>query len=92
MIKNQFRMLILFLIFPLSAWASGGAHGSNDSWILLAVAIIISGAALSWVVKRFGFPAVMGELGLGMFLAVLAHYHIWHWDQAVNHQIITWLA
>ena len=92
MIKNQFRTLILFLILPLSAWASGGAHGSNDSWILLAVAIIISGAALSWVVKRFGFPAVMGELGLGMFLAVLAHYHIWHWDQAVNHQIITWLA
>lgn len=90
--KNKFGLLILLLLTPLVSWASGGAHGSNDSWILLAVAIIISGAALSWIVKRIGFPAVMGELGLGMILAILAHYHIWYWDQATNHQIIAWLA
>lgn len=79
------------LIMMANAAASSG-HANDDGWILLAVAIIISGAALSWIVKRFGFPAVMGELGLGMFLAVLGHYHIWHWEQAVNHQIIAWLA
>lgn len=79
------------MILSPCVWASSG-HQNNDSWILLAVAIIISGAAFSWVIKKFGFPAVMGELGLGMVLAILGHYHIWHWSEASNHQIIAWLA
>lgn len=89
--KIQIYLGVWLVALMATATASSG-HATDDGWILLAVAIIISGAALSWVVKRFGFPAVMGELGLGMLLAILGHYHIWYWAQVANHQIIGWLA
>ena len=93
MIKlNKFYILtILTLLVPSLCFASA-EHSSNDSWILLAVAIIISGAALSWTVKLVGFPAVLGELSLGMALAVLAHYGVWHWQEALHNKTIAWLA
>lgn len=89
--KTLSMMFTLALFLPTLCFASSG-HGSSDSWILLVVAIIISGAAISWIVKIVGFPAVLGELSLGMGLAVLAHYGVWHWEEALHNEIIAWLA
>lgn len=89
--KYKFNILIIFTLMTNSVFASS-AHQNDTSWILLAVAIIISGAAFSWVIKKIGFPAVMGELVLGMLLAVFGHYHVWHWASAIDHPILAWLA
>lgn len=89
--KYKYNILIIFVLMANCAFASS-AHQNDTSWILLAVAIIISGAAFSWIIKKIGFPAVMGELVLGMLLAVFGHYHFWHWDSAISHPILAWLA
>lgn len=83
--------LMFFAGLPSLAIAQDGTQ-QHEGWILLALAIIIGGAGLSWVVRKLSLPTVLGELGLGMLLAVLAHYHVWFWGHVINSPTITLLA
>ena len=84
-------LFTLLVLLPTLALAEAG-HTSQDSWLLLALAIIIGGAGISWIVRKLTLPTVLGELGLGMLLAVLAHYHFGFWDQVVSNPTLALLA
>lgn len=89
--KSQIRLLFFTFILIPSSFASGG-HNNDNSWLLLAIAIMLSLAAFSSIIQKIGFPAVLGELFIGMFIAILGHYQIWHWQDVVDSNIIAWLA
>jgi hypothetical protein len=54
-------LFTLLVLLPTLALAEAG-HTSQDSWLLLALAIIIGGAGISWIVRKLTLPTVLGEL------------------------------
>ncbi|MDD3266966.1 MAG: cation:proton antiporter [Burkholderiales bacterium] len=90
--KSQIKLLLLFtfILTPLSFASS--SHSNDNSWLLLAIAIMLGLAAISSFIQKIGFPAVLGELSIGMLIAILGHYQVWHWHDVVNDRVIMWLA
>lgn len=87
----KLRMLFLLSVISFASYASDN-HSSENSWMLLALAVIIGGGSVSWIIKKIGLPTVLGELGLGMMIALLAHYNLWHWHDLVENPTIALLA
>lgn len=82
---------IFLSAIPCLVFAKSG-EPQQETWILLVLAIIIGGAGLSWIVRKLSLPSVLGELGLGMLLAILAHYHCGFWNQVVSNPTLGLLA
>ena len=66
--------IFLLFFFPLAYGVAGesGRNGLNTGMNLLWIAIIILAAKLSNLVERFGQPAVLGELLVGIILGNMA--------------------
>jgi Kef-type K+ transport system membrane component KefB len=84
-------MFVAILLTPIAALAHSGEALSQSS-LLLALAIIIGGACLSWSVRQIGLPAVVGELALGIVIALLAHFNVGFWSEIIHNQSIELLA
>lgn len=72
MLKTGFPRIALLLagLLPVSAWAAGsGVIGENLLWLAL---IILAARLFAPLAQRIGFPAVLGELLLGVVLGNLA--------------------
>lgn len=78
------RMLMFCLLFwPNLGWA-GTPPVVSPVPILLVLALIIGGAYLSRIVRKIKLPSVVGELVIGMLIALLAHYKISFWPEVIN--------
>ncbi|TXI92061.1 MAG: cation:proton antiporter [Neisseriales bacterium] len=93
MLKSKKIILLSIFFTAFSVYANASvAHQKEQNILLLVLSLIIGGAALSWVVRKAGLPAVTGELGLGMLFAVLAHYNISFWPSVTHSSIIAFFA
>lgn len=78
------------LLFPLPALAAGdSAVGENLLWLAL---ILMAARLFSPLTQRIGFPAVLGELLLGVLLGNLALAGVHVFDAIRHDPIIAFLA
>lgn len=77
-------------VVPAVAWASGaGVVGENLLWLAL---ILMAARLFSPLAARLGFPAVLGELLLGVALGNVGLFG-WHYFDAIRHDpIIAFMA
>lgn len=88
MIKFLPAFLLLFCALP--AWAGGsGVVGENLLWLAL---ILFSARLFSPLAARFGFPAVLGELLLGVVLGNLGLVGLHYFDAISKDPIILFLS
>lgn len=83
--------LILTVPNWLSAAGSEGGHGAH-ALTFLFVAVMILAAKVSGLVERFGQPAVLGELLIGVVLGNLALLGITFFEPIKDDAIIAFLA
>lgn len=84
------RTLLALLLLPLPALAAdSGAVGENLLWLAL---ILMSARLFAPLAARFGFPAVLGELLLGVLLGNLALFGIDYFGSIAKDPIIAFLA
>mgnify|MGYP001765884983 CR=1 FL=1 len=73
-----------------SAWAAGsGVVGENLLWLAL---ILMSARLFAPLAERIGFPAVLGELLLGVALGNLALFGFHYFDKVAQDPIIAFMA
>ncbi len=78
------------LLLPLSAFAAGsGVVGANLLWLAL---ILMSARLFAPLAQRIGFPAVLGELLLGVVLGNLSLVGIGLFDTIAQDPIIAFIA
>lgn len=81
---------LLLLLLPLPALAAGsGVVGENLLWLAI---ILMSARLFSPLAARFGFPAVLGELLLGVLLGNLSLFGIGYFDSIAQDPIIAFIA
>jgi Kef-type K+ transport system membrane component KefB len=85
------RVSVAILLFlPLTALAAGsGVVGENLLWLAL---ILMSARLFAPLAARFGFPAVLGELLLGVLLGNLAIFGIDYFQSIAKDPIIAFIA
>jgi Kef-type K+ transport system membrane component KefB len=84
------RTVLLLALLPLSAWAAGsGAVGENLLWLAL---ILMSARLFAPLAERIGFPAVLGELLLGVLLGNLSLFGVGLFDTIAKDPIIAFIA
>ena len=77
-------------LFPMPAFAAGGgAVGENLLWLAL---ILMSARLFAPLAQRIGFPAVLGELLLGVVLGNLTLVGIGLFDTIAKDPIIAFIA
>jgi len=82
--------LVLLALFPLPALAAGGgAVGENLLWLAL---ILMSARLFAPLAQRVGFPAVLGELLLGVFLGNLSLLGVGLFETIAKDPIIAFIA
>lgn len=82
--------LAALALLPASALAAGsGVVGENLLWLAI---ILMSARLFSPLAARFGFPAVLGELLLGVVLGNLALLGIGFFDSIAKDPIVAFLA
>ncbi len=82
--------LFLLIALPGAAWAAGsGVIGENLLWLAL---ILMSARLFAPLAQRIGFPAVLGELLLGVALGNLALFGVHFFDQIRSDPIIAFMA
>lgn len=91
-LSMRFSTTLGLIFLPNLAYAGNSSASAQQSHLLLALTIIIGGAGISWIVQKIGFPAVSGEISLGMLIAALAHYQLGFWNQIITSPVITFLA
>jgi hypothetical protein len=81
MIKKKFKSylifliptIFIFLITPTGLFAASYDNANHENiFTILALAIILILARISSLVERFGQPAVLGELLIGVILGNLS--------------------
>jgi Kef-type K+ transport system membrane component KefB len=81
---------VLLLLLPLPAMAAGsGVVGENLLWLAL---ILMCARLFAPLAARFGFPAVLGELLLGVLLGNLSLFGISYFDSIAKDPIIAFIA
>lgn len=81
---------LLLLVVPGTAQAAGaGVVGANLLWLAL---ILISARLFAPLAQRAGFPAVLGELLLGVVLGNLGLFGLHCFDTVARDPIIAFLA
>lgn len=82
--------IVLLALLPLPALAAGGgAVGENLLWLAL---ILMSARLFAPLAQRIGFPAVLGELLLGVLLGNLTLVGIGLFDTIAQDPIIAFIA
>ena len=82
--------LIGLLLLPLSALAAGSdVVGENLLWLAI---ILMSARLFAPLAQRLGFPAVLGELLLGVVLGNLSLFGIQLFDTIAKDPIIAFIA
>jgi Kef-type K+ transport system membrane component KefB len=89
--KPSSRWIALLLaLLPGIAWAAGsGVVGENLLWLAL---ILMSARLFAPLAERVGFPAVLGELLLGVLLGNLALFGFHYFDKIAQDPIIAFMA
>jgi Kef-type K+ transport system membrane component KefB len=83
-------LLAAGLLLPVSAWAAGsGVVGANLLWLAL---ILMSARLFAPLAQRIGFPAVLGELLLGVALGNLSLIGIGVFETIAKDPIIAFIA
>lgn len=84
------RLLPLALLAPLPALASGdGVVGENLLWLAI---ILMSARLFAPLAQRVGFPAVLGELLLGVVLGNLSLVGFDYFEHVAKDPIIAFMA
>lgn len=83
-----------FVVAPPDIFASNGqsGHGTGVAIIFLWMAVILMLAKLVSLIERFGQPAVLGELVLGVILGNLALVGITWFEPIADNEIIKFMA
>ena len=98
MIKIKFKNCFIFILISISltlsiALASGLNKEEDDVNItILGLAIILLLARISSLVERFGQPAVLGELLMGVILGNLSLFGFYFFDQFKQNPILLFLS
>lgn len=73
---------------PAAAHAAGdaGGHGGNFPLVLFFLAVMLLFARVGALAERFGQPAVLGELLLGVLLGLVAWVPGFHAVEALKHE------
>lgn len=87
----RLKSIILLPLIFLSAYADLAEH-HDQNYLLIVLAVLIGGASISYVIRKIGLPNVVGELGLGMLIAVLAHYNLSWWSDVIHNRTIEMFA
>lgn len=81
---------VLAVLLPSVAWAaSSGVVGENLLWLAI---ILMSARLFAPLAERIGFPAVLGELLLGVALGNLTLFGIHYFDTIAKDPIIAFMA
>jgi Kef-type K+ transport system membrane component KefB len=84
------RIALLLALLPGIAWAAGSAVvGENLLWLAL---ILMSARLFAPLAERIGFPAVLGELLLGVLLGNLALFGFHYFETIARDPIIAFMA
>lgn len=84
------RVLLPLVLLPLPVHAAGsGAVGENLLWLAL---ILMSARLFAPLAARFGFPAVLGELLLGVLLGNLGLFGIGLFETIAKDPIVAFIA
>ena len=83
--------LLLFCLSPTTAFAAGGGAPVGETLLWLAL-ILMSARLFSPLAQRAGFPAVLGELLLGVALGNLALLGVDYFSVIPQDPIIAFLA
>lgn len=84
------KPLALLLLLPASVWAAGsGVVGENLLWLAL---ILLAARLFAPLAQRLGFPAVLGELLLGVALGNLSLLGVAYFDTVAKDPIIAFIA
>jgi Kef-type K+ transport system membrane component KefB len=77
-------------LIPATAWAAGsGVVGENLLWLAI---ILMAARMFSPMAEKVGFPAVLGELLLGVLLGNLSLFGIYYFDKIAGDPIIAFIA
>lgn len=89
-LMKKLALASLLAAFPMSSFASGsGVVGENLLWIAL---ILMSARLFAPLAQRFGFPAVLGELLLGVVLGNLSVLGLHVFESIPSDPIIAFVA
>jgi len=84
------RAILGLALLPLPAYAAGsGVVGENLLWLAL---ILMSARLFAPLAQRIGFPAVLGELLLGVLLGNLSLFGVGLFETIVRDPIIAFIA
>ncbi len=84
------RRVALLLLLPADAWAAGaGVVGENLLWLAL---ILLAARLFAPLAQKLGFPAVLGELLLGVLLGNLSLFGLQYFDSVAKDPIIAFIA
>ena len=82
--------LLILILFPAAAHAAGaGVVGENLLWLAL---ILLSARLFAPLAQKLGFPAVLGELLLGVLLGNLSLFGFHYFDSVAKDPIIAFIA
>ncbi len=82
-------LLIVLLSLPSAFAAGSGVVGENLLWLAI---ILMAARLFSPLTQRIGFPAVLGELLLGVVLGNLALVGVHYFDRVAADPIVAFLA
>ena len=80
------------LVFTVPALAEAGGGNAAHAWTFLFIAIMLIAAKVGGLVERFGQPAVLGELLVGVVLGNLALVGFTGFEAIKTDDIIIFLA
>ena len=84
------RVVLLLSLLPASAHAAGaGVVGENLVWLAL---ILMAARLFAPLAQKLGFPAVLGEMLLGVALGNLALFGVHYFDSVAKDPIIAFIA
>ncbi|WP_205617101.1 cation:proton antiporter [Pelomicrobium methylotrophicum] len=79
-------------VWSVDAAAGGGAAAEHTAWVFLWIALILGAAKTASLVERFGQPAVLGELLVGIALGNLFLLGIDWFESIKTDEIVKFLA
>jgi Kef-type K+ transport system membrane component KefB len=86
------QRIVLGLSLGLAMLSSCATVAKPESGFFLALGLTIVAASVGGAVTKFGLPSVVGELGVGMLIALLAHFQIGFWPIMVKDHSLALLA